>query len=377
MRFLPPILLTLFIFYSEVKAQDTVLDSLQQIVMQEDDPASRAKALTTIGMHYFARQVYFDSAYYYAEKGYELAKEYESDNEQARALFYLGTIDNFLGKYESSIDHYNRSITILERLGSVNKVGSAYNNVGGNFFMMQSYDKAIDSYEKALEIASDQKDTLSMGINYMNIGEVLFMKDDLIASRTALEHSLELLEAVGYDPPTGHLFYARTLLALGESDLGAEQARLALTIAEKDSDMYYISEASQVLAQQAYAKKDFENAFLYQQKHTRYKDSLNTAKNINEIEKLKLNFELSKKEEEVAHLSQKNRDRNIIYLLVGVGVVLLFALVTRWYKISRMTREIHDVQKRLVETELKQREFDLKHPAFSGFDAARAQDFEN
>lgn len=377
MRFFPLFFLTLFIFYSEVKAQNPVIDSLQYVVANSDDPASRAKALTSVGMNYFGRQVYFDSAYFYAEKGYKLAKEFNSENEQARALFYLGTIDNFLGKYESSIDHYQRSLAILERLGSVARVGSAYNNLGGNYFMMESYDKAIDSYEKALKIASDQGDTLSMGINYMNIGEALYMKDDLIASHTALEHSLELLAAIDYDPPTGHLFYARTLMSLGESFLGAEQAKFALAIAEREGDLYYISEAAQVLAEYAFEEKDFEDAYLFQQKHMRYKDSLNTAKKLNEIEKLKLNFELNKKEEEVAYLSQKNRDRNIIYLLVGIGIILLFALVTRWYKISRMTREIHDVQKRLVETELNQREFDLKHPAYSGFDAARSQDIED
>ncbi len=211
----------------------------------------------------------------------------------------------------------------------------------------------------------------------MNIGEAYYKLNKLEKSRTLLEKSLSLIKTTKRDPPTVHLFYARTLDALKEMDLAEKEANQAFTIAEKHNNLFYMAESSQLLSNIYYKKNDFEKAYFFQQTFQKLKDSLNTAKDTNEVEKLKLNFELTKKEKELDYILQKNKYQNIIYILAGFGLLLLIILIFRQKKVIKMTAEIHDIQKRLVQEELEKRELLLKNKNATGFDAAREQDYES
>ena len=75
----------------------------------------------------------------------------------------------------------------------------------------------------------------------------------------------------------------------------------------------------------------------------------------------------------MARLEEKNKYLNTIYILAAIGVLLLIILVFRQLKIVRMTNDIHNIQNRLIKSELDIR--DQKNA--SGFDAAIASDKEN
>lgn len=130
-----------------------------------------------------------------------------------------------------------------------------------------------------------------------------------------------------------------------------------------------------ILARISEKNEDFESAYEYQDIFVKIRDSLNTAKETNEIQKLKLNFKLNKTEQELAYISQKNSYLNTIYILVLVAVLLLIFLVSRQLKVVKMTKEIHEVQTRLIKEELDKRE--STHASLtSSFDVTTAQDNE-
>ncbi len=116
-----------------------------------------------------------------------------------------------------------------------------------------------------------------------------------------------------------------------------------------------ITKSPQLLSNIYRSNKEFEKSLVYFNKAVLFKDSLRTIKERKEIEKLKLNFDLNKKREELAYLNQKDKHQNTIYILITAGIVLLFVLIFRQLKIIRMTSEVRDVQKQLVFKELKDR----------------------
>jgi hypothetical protein len=361
---------------SQMYGQDATIDKLQTALKTTSEIEERVSLLTDIGVAYFNGQVYFDSAFYYVEKAHLLAAENALENAEARPLFNLGIIQNFLNNHDEAIDYYVRAKNILEKYGRSSQVGAAYNNIGGTYFEQKKYDKALENYELALAIALEANDSLNMGIDYMNIGEVYYSTGRLEKSKETFEMSLELLRSANYNPPTVHLFYARTLFALDEFDVAENEAILALDISKADKDLYYSSETAMLLANIYSEKNDFEKAFQYQQEAKVKQDSLNTAKELNEVEKLNLNFELQKNKEELAFIRQKNQYQNIIYALAGLGLLLLGILISRQIKLVKINQEMRDVQKRLIEGELNQREMEHKVRHATGFEASKSQDNE-
>ncbi|MDC8002809.1 tetratricopeptide repeat protein [Aureisphaera galaxeae] len=368
------LLLLLVGITSPLWGQNSRIDSLKLQLKEKKSSEERAKALLDIGMEYHNRQVYFDSAFFYSERSYKLAKEYNLENMQAHALFNLGVIHNSTNDYTTAISYYNKSREIIEKLEMNRPLGGVLNNIGGCYFELEEYDTAIQYYRRALAVAEEMEDYHSLGIDYMNIGEALYMKGDLRGSKENLEHAIETLKIAEFDPSTVHLFYGRTLLALQEVEAARDEAEKALQIAQEDKHTRYVSESSQLLSEIYSQLNNYEAAYTHEKRFRIYSDSLNTAKEQNEIEKLKLNFELQEKKEELEIIIQKTKYQNIIYILACFGVLMLVILVFRQRKIVKMTKEIHLIQKRLVEQELNKREWKLQNPDATSFDATRQQD---
>lgn len=371
------ILLLLFaaIFFP-LWGQDASIDSLQKKLNEDLSQEDRVRVLTNIGLRYNNKQVYFDSAFYYTEKAFQLAKQYGLEKMQANTLFNLGVIHNSINDYTTAIFYYEQSKEIIERLGLKSPLANVMNNIGGCYFELYEYDTAIQYYKEALTMSEEQGDLTRVAIDYMNIGEALYKKGDLQGSKLNLEKAIEINSTIDFDPATVHLFYGRTLYALGEMEFAKLEGEKALQISEGKGDTRYIAESSELLSKIYAEVNDFEAAYRNERKFHVYSDSLNTAKEQNEIEKLALNLELQENKEQLALVLQKAKYQNIIYLLACFGVLMLVILVFRQRKIVKMTKEIHNIQKRLVEQELNRREWHIQNPDVTTFEAALKQDGE-
>lgn len=370
------VLFVLWLLSSFAHSQNKAIDSLQNMARDEVDEVALGKIYAAIGFEYFKGQTYFDSAYYYSDKALRLAKDNAQPELEARAIFNIGIVNSMVGKHEESITNYLEAKNLYERANNEARVGAAYNNIGGSYFELGKYDVAIENYQKALAIALKTNEHKDVAIDYMNIGEAHYIQGRYQKAKEFMELALVALEKTDFNPPTIHLFYARTLLEIGELEAAKKEAFLALGISQKVNDLKYTSESAQLLANIFIQEKEFEIAYKYQQISNEYGSKLNNARESNEIEKLKLNFELSEQKKELAFLAQRDRDQNIIYILAGVGVLLLLVLIFRQRKIVGMTQEIHTVQRRLVENELDNRELKAKRRNVTGFQAAKAQDRE-
>ncbi|MCH9661295.1 MAG: tetratricopeptide repeat protein, partial [Bacteroidetes bacterium] len=296
------------------------------LLQEEFDPAVKADRFAQMGMAYYYQYVHMDSVFHYSNRSYEIALAHGLPKKQGRAIFQVGLAYSFLGNYEEAISSYKQSIALLEPFNLDEQIGSAYNNIGGTYFEMANYEKAIENYEQALEVAVTMKDTISIGIDNMNIGEAYYKMGMLLPAREKLEAALAILKLTNYDPPTGHLFYARILDALGNTQLAEQESLKSVKIAKEKGNLKYISEASKLLSMLYAKNEDFEKAYMFQEQFTVYSDSIMKAREANEIEKLQLNFQLKEQKDAVASLSLKNKYVTIIYVLVGIGLLLLTVL---------------------------------------------------
>lgn len=371
-RFL--LLFLLLLSFSNNWAQKQKIDSLKIALKKVESPKDKSQISASIALQYYHQQIYLDSAYYYVDQAYTIAKENKLIKEQATALSMRGNIYSFTGDYNKAIDEFYKAIDLYDIIGDSKRKGSCHNNIGGTYFELREYDAAIKSYYKALDIAKKSNDAISISIASMNIAETLYVNKDYEQAKLMFEESLSTIKQTDFNPPTIHLFYARTLVALNNYETAEIEAMEAFTISVEKQDLKYAAESSKLLSEIYEGKSKYDNALKFQKEHIAYSEKINNARGENKIDKLKLNFELKEKNKQLAHAAQKEMYLKVIWVLAIIGLLLLGLFIHRQIKIVRMTKSIHDVQKRLVENELIVREKKLDNA--TAFQATREQDKE-
>ncbi len=337
-------------------AQQSKVDSLKLLLEEIEYPIERTDLYNDISVFFYQTQLYNDSAYYYNDKAYQIAKEFNLPDKEGRALFNFGLIQTETGETSLAIENYLKALRIFERLKESVNISVINSSIGALYFAEKKYDKATTFFNKAIEISTRDKDSIGMTIDYVNLGETEYKAKKYTSARKHLEFAGQLAQKKGLEYPSLYISYGNTLLALQEVDSAIVSAKIGLSQALEEKDIKNISEASDLLYRIASAKENYKEALVHYMRFSMYEDSLNVAKDKHAIEMLKLNAEIRGKEEELSRMKQKEKYMNIIYVLVAVGIMLLVFLVSKQIKVSKMTQEVHDIQTRLVGKELKERE---------------------
>ncbi len=344
----------LFASYTSFTQQPQV-DSLKELLVKTKYPIEKIDVYNQISVFFFKSQLYNDSSYYYNRKAYQIAKEYKLPEKEGRALFNFGLIYSEMGNANLAIENYIKALSIFERLHDSRNLSVINSSIAALYFNEKKYEKAIMFFEKAIEISIRNKDSIGMAIDYVNLGETEYKASKYKSSKEHLELGRQISKKKNLDHASLYVSYSNTLFALQEIDSAEKEAEIGLLKSIKDRDLKNISEASDVLYRISYQKEDYKKALKHYQRYTVYNDSVEGAKGENTIEKLLLNAELRSKEEELSRLKEKTKYMNIIYVLVGLGILLLIFLISKQIKVIKMTEDMHKIQSELIGEGLKER----------------------
>ena len=67
-----------------------------------------------------------DSAFYFAQKGYDFAEAINHKKWMATSLEYAGGIISLRGNYEKALEYYSKSLAIRKELGDKKGMGYSY-----------------------------------------------------------------------------------------------------------------------------------------------------------------------------------------------------------------------------------------------------------
>ncbi|WP_299676524.1 tetratricopeptide repeat protein [uncultured Dokdonia sp.] len=344
----------LFTLHASI-AQESKVDSLKLLLEEIEYPIEKTNLYNEIAISFYTSQLYNDSAYYYNEKAYQIAKEYSLPDKEGRALFNFGLIQTEIGETNLAIENYIKALFIFERLKDSRNISVINSSIAALYFSEEKYEKAITFFEKAIEISTIDKDSIGMTIDYVNLGASEYKAGKYKSAKEHLEFAEQLAKKKGLDYSSLHISYANTLFALQNIDSAMVEATIGLSLAKKENDIKSISEASDLLHRIESSKENYKDALLHYKRFVMYEDSLSVAKDEHVIEMLKLNADIRSKEESITRMKQKEKYLSIIYVLVAIGIVLLVFLISRQMKVSKMTQEIHSIQTKLVGEELEER----------------------
>jgi tetratricopeptide (TPR) repeat protein len=359
-----------------------------------------------------AMEAYKNSSKYYSALGIETNNDEISPLDYAKLLNNMGTAYIKTGHYDSSLICFIRSVKVKEAQNapaSMMIVGKI--NIGSIYLAIRDYKNSEIWLNQALSDAEQEKDSGYMARCYANLGVLHKRLGDTLKAIDNYKDGLKINESLGdhrntaiicqnmallysslkkYDEAYDcyskalvnnnkihannsrlHLAIGRIFLEQEMYDSSISHGNLALKLANKSGNTDVQLEDYELLYKAYEGKRKFPEAYVNIKKYLFLKDSVNTKENQEYIQNLKTEFETERKENEILLLKELNQSEHLKsaaiqsrqqIIIIAVLLALSLVVVAAFYYFTKKKkeRELYLVEKKLLETELENKELASK-----------------
>jgi len=332
-----------------------------------------AKALKSIGVDYYFSGKYAEALIYWQDAKSEFEKIGNTSG-VANVLSNMGAIYHDQSEYLKAIDLYLQAIKLAEEERDTLRIGTVLQNIGAVHIDKGDDELALKAFEKALPLFVSIDYDEGIGLVYLNMGEIYHRNKDYIQAMDHFYLASKHLRSTFYYPSVLRFIGEVKLITSGfkegfplldsaykaafESGDDLELVRTGNSIAKAYEDIgelqkaltYYEKGKSLLLAAdksnidlristeglvRIYSLKgDYQRAFENQKILQDVENSIYNSESDNKMSRLLFNFDLEKKEGEIALLVRDNEIQELEvakqkglrnWLIVGFLIVLIFA----------------------------------------------------
>ncbi|MDD3488809.1 MAG: tetratricopeptide repeat protein [Paludibacter sp.] len=300
----------------------------------------------------------------------------------AEAISDIGYLFLNQGVYDKALAHYQRALTIREKIGDAKGIAYSLNNIGTLYWKLGKADESLFYHSKAVDYFEKNNMEEELGIIYANFGEIYLIKGDDEKALQYFERSLRLNHK-----QTHRVFEANNLNSIGRIWLNRKNTQKAIRIFRNALDIQkdagdkngmaltnfnlgivfrqlnqpenairYFEEAI-MLAEMAQAnevlinslsqisevygaKGDYKSAFTSLKRGKLLSDSIFNIQKNQQIEELKTRYETERHILENSSLKTANSKNSIIIrqqrsMLTMIAVLSLMVLISIWLLLER------------------------------------------
>lgn len=308
--------------------------------------------LNNLGTIYQERGKYVEASNYFF-RHLNLSDSLGDQKELATAYVNIGLLLQEKEQYSEAIKYYNMGLELKKKTGEKRGEALLYNNLGISYYFLKDYDKVLESFKRSLAIFRSLGDLRGQAMPFFNIGEIYFeakldYEKALYYYNKSYEIEAKLMDLNGQ--ATSLTRIGDCFAAMGKFEKAITIQHEALTILKKLNLPNEISEVMFSLSETYEKAGNYKNALQYYKKFKEIKDTLVSENNYQKILQVKEQYELDKKDSEIAGLIaekkmqmvevqsflnyQKMRDilLTAIVVLTLITTTILFLLIRIYYK---------------------------------------------
>ncbi|PCH93581.1 MAG: hypothetical protein COB85_06745 [Bacteroidetes bacterium] len=191
MKNLLTISLFIVLYGNSVAADQTQIDSLQNLLNTDIADSTMVMTLNTLGWAIMYNNP--DTAIILSTHAIAIAKKIEWPTGIAASSRHLGAYYYLKAAYHVSLQYYFKALEINEQLNDRKGISSTLGNIGIVYDNQGDYPRSLEYYFKALQIGEELKDKSRIAVHLGNIGIVYRKQGDY---SNALEYYFKALEIV-------------------------------------------------------------------------------------------------------------------------------------------------------------------------------------
>ena len=302
------------------------------------------------------------AAMQYADSARALADRFNDAGKIAVVEYTIGGIFFGKGNYSKARDYFMRAAEYYESVNNPALLLTLYTNVSATYQGEQKYDSAMRYLDKQAGIQLQLGSKIGMLTTGRNKAQLLV---DMGEFEKAMQQTgANLKMARQFEADSTHDLYWMGIVYRGMDryDRAAFYIQRAYDLALAGKNWGRGAFYAQALYQTYYWKDRFEPALEWYQRFRQFNDSVNSAKQREQISFYTDRFEAAEKEKQIIRLKseseidrlKRNRLIGILSTILLIGGMLIVFLVNR----NRRNRKMYDKEKSLADAQ--QRESELK-----------------
>ncbi|GAA4455848.1 hypothetical protein GCM10023189_24190 [Nibrella saemangeumensis] len=308
------------------------------------------RALTNLG-RIIQDQGNLPKALQYQFDALKLAQENNLPDEMDWPLNRLGSINNALGNHQQARQYYYQALRIFRAKRNEHDIAIAQSNIAYNFIQLNQPDSALayadSAYRTITRLRSSQTTALQLVLNVLGRCYVKKKQSDkaLYYFRKGIQASIRQQDH--RNSSQIYINIAYLYRQHHQPDSCFYYARKALDEANEIGFTEGVLHASTLLAEYFRQRRNFEQAFGYQQMMIGAQDSLFGKANVHAVEQIIINEQNRQREIQAQAMAYQNRIERSAFA-AGLAVVLLVA-----FFLYRNNRQKHQANKLLGEQKAK------------------------
>ncbi len=378
---------------------DSAIYYAQQVLNTSVPAHQKALANRRIGL---ARK--YQGRYEEAIQTYQRALELDENNEKGKMTSFnlIADVYKLQKKPDKAVEYYIESIKIGETLSPAPKeLGDAYVQLGNIFASEGDFEKADAYFELAITNRKEIKDTVRLASTHLNKGNFYFRTDSMDLALKEYDKSILLNEAINNKSALAVIYhnlgemysskgeYEKLIAYFNESlrikrgysdyhgvantansycnyYLGKKKYQKAISYCDTSmlyaiqvGDLELLSNAEYLLYKIAGAQNNKTEALDHYEKHSFWKDSLNSNARKIAIQEIISEYE---QEKEVASIKQKNQQQRLWYIaailfsLLALAALIPYLIATKKLQKTETEKRKIAEEKRIQEEELRKAE---------------------
>jgi len=297
-------------------------------------------------------------------QGLRLAEQVKDTSQLATSMAQISAIYSELRDTAKMISYAEKAVKLADKISQPNVLGNGLSALAVAYFWKGRLLESLQLYER---LAKEVDVTPSnQSINWGNIAEIYRMQKRYDLAKTAAHRAFRLARKVNSVLAQSWAVtnLAATYQAMGRLDSATYYAQLGLRHSESLGEKTLRPTLYQTLADVYAQRKDFTRAYHYQSQAIAYKDSLNNDEKTRQAAAIQLNFELSKKQNEIALLTkdkqlqvQEARRQRLLFYGSLVVLALIGGLVFILLRSNRQQRQANTLlsrQKQEIDQQARQ-----------------------
>jgi len=276
---------------------------------------------TSIARFYANSLSNFPTAMEWQLKAVKVAEENNLPNELAEAWSNLATSYTTIGDNKNGLIYFQKALEANKTLDNRDLAFRLYNNIGERYRLMGNYPEAIKSYK--LQLEQKGMTPYFIELTESNLADVYEKTGELSLAFHHAFHSLGLAQQIDDTEGVAWIdgILSRAYTRGNKSDSAIYYGNKGLEAAKKVGTIEFIRDNYGALANAYAQKKDFDNAYKYQGLYVAARDSMVNSEVTNKASLLQYNYDLAKKQAQIAALNQEKKMQ--YYFLAGSAAIVL------------------------------------------------------
>lgn len=281
----------------------------------------------------------FETSVNYLQQAYEKFEMVNDQDGLSRVLIALGNINSDLSNAESSIDFNQQALEIAKANRDIFSQSVIYYNLHFVFMDLQHIDKAKRALESAIVLNLKIDDVLGVAHAKHRLADIFISEERWEKAISLLEETLIVFDSMENFPIMFEILTSLTLAYVKINDL--DNARKTLETFNNNlstfNDSQYQIDYQQLKAHWLYLNENYKNAYEWLQKSVLTQVQFFEKNQDNQLEKLRVQFEVQLKEKENEKLQSVNKinqqvieqqkEQKIVWMIVALLSCVVFVLL--------------------------------------------------